>query len=421
MRRTIGVLLLWGVGLSSAVADWSQFRGPGGLGVSRQRGVPVHWSEDQNIGWKTPLPGLGSSSPIVVDGRIYLTCYSGYGVQPNEGNMRDLVRHVVCLRREGGRIVWVEDFRPVLPESEYSGGNRSKHGYSSSTVAGDGQRLYVFFGKSGVYALDLDGTTLWHADVGDDTHGWGSAASPVVFENLVIVNASVESESLVAFDKATGTEVWRADGMERSWNTPLLVPLADGRTELVVSIQGYLLGFDPATGERLWRCEGIPTYVCPSAVAHDAVVYATGGRGKQFMIAVRAGGRGDVTQTHQLWRAGKGSNVSSPVYHDGYIYCVNDSRGIAYCFDATDGRIVYQERLRPRPRFMYASPVLAGGKLYYVSQDRGTYVVAARPEFELLARNTFGEGSSRTNASPAVDDGQLLIRDDRFLYCVGRK
>jgi outer membrane protein assembly factor BamB len=250
-------------------------------------------------------------------------------------------------------------------------------------------------------------------------------ASPfhsLLYKDLVIVNASVESGAIVALDKLTGKEAWRADGIRGSWNTPVLVDVPGGETELVVCVPMTVLGLDPATGKRFWRSQGIPDggYVCPSVVAHEGIVYAIGGR-TNTALAVRAGGRGDVTSTHELWRTNKGSNVCSPVYHDGYLYWVHERSGIANCLNATTGQAVYQERLTPRPGVVYASALLADGKLYVVSQHEGTFVLAAKPEFELLAHNTFADDDSRTNASPAVSNGQLLLRTDSNLYCIGQE
>ena len=209
-------------------------------------------------------------------------------MEPNEGSQQDLRRHVVCLARKSGKILWSKDYSPALPESEYTGGNNSKHGYSSSTLTTDGERLYAFLGKSGVYCLDLNGNTIWHANVGDRSRGWGSSNSPVLYQNLVIINASIESESLVALNKETGNEVWRTNGVRGSWNTPLLVELPGRKTELVVSIPQKILAFDPSNGQELWTCTGIPDrgYVCPSVITNDGIIYAIGGR-KNTAIAVR--------------------------------------------------------------------------------------------------------------------------------------
>ncbi len=417
--RSVCVLVV-ALGMGSAVgAEWSQFRGPGGLGMSPEKDLPVHWSSKENIVWRTPLPGPGTSSPVVAGDRIFLTSYTGYALDPDRpGRMEDLKRQVLCVDRASGKVRWKKEFEPVLPEHKYHG-EGSYHGYASSTPTTDGQRLYVFFGKSGVYCFDLDGKQLWHATVGKGTSGWGSAASPLLYKGLLIVNASVESGTLYALDKMTGKEVWKAAGIRSAWNTPVLVPLPSGETELVISVQDRLFGLDPATGKTLWHAEGVHRYVCPSVVAHDGVVYAIGGG--HTSLAVRAGGRGDVTKTHTLWRQNKGSNVSSPVYHEGHLYWANDHGGVVNCQEAATGKFVYQKRLDPASGIIYASPLLAGGKLYYVSQTKGTYVVAARPEYELLAHDVFADDDSRANASPAVSKGHLLLRTDRYLYCIGKR
>ena len=405
----------------SPAADWSQFRGPGGLGASQETGVPTSWNAKENVKWRVELPGPGTSSPIVVGNKVYLTSYSGYAQQAElPGEIENLKRHLVAIQRDTGEILWVRDFKPVLPESAYSGGNNARHGYSSSTPISDGKRLYVFFGKSGVYCLDLDGKEIWNTRVGDNTRGWGSSNSPLLHENLVIINASIESGSLVALDKETGKEVWRTGGIRGSWNTPLLTRTAKGETELVVSVPEKILGFDPATGEQLWNCVGIPDrgYVCPSVVADKGVVYAIGGR-KNTALAVRTGGRGDVTQSHRLWVADKGSNVSSPVYHDGHLYWIHERLGVANCLDAATGETKYQARLEPRPGLVYSSIMVADGKLYCASMHNGTYVISASPKFELLQHNVFADDNSRTNACPAVHNGQLLLRTDKYLYCIG--
>lgn len=408
-----------GFTLSASAADWLQFRGPGGLGVAPEQNLPTSWSSTENLIWKIALPGPGASSPIVVGDKVFLTCYSGYGVPgPKQEDLKDLKRHLLCVERATGKLRWTRDLAAPLPEPPYES-YQALHGYASSTPASDGERVYVFFGKAGVFAFSLEGEPLWQASVGDRTHGWGSGTSPVLHNDLVIVNAAVESGALVALNKKDGKVRWTAKGIRQSWNTPLLVEAA-GRHELVVSIQGRLRAFAPQTGEELWNSEGIDDYVCPSVVAHKGIVYAIGGR-SNTAVAVRAGGKGDVSKTHVLWRTSRGSNVSSLVYHDGYLYWTHDSRGIAYCVDAQNGKIVYEERLSPAPDRIYASPVLADGKLYYVSRSKGTFVLEAKPKFKLLAHNVFQDDASVFNASPAVSDGQLFLRSDRQLYCIGRQ
>ena len=401
----------------ASAADWPQFRGPGGRGQSSQTGLPTTWDAATNVVWKTDLPGPGASSPVTLGDKIFLTCYSGYGVEEGVGDVSQLKRHLLCLTQAEGRILWNVEQLATQPDGSYRGFT-ALHGYASATPAVDADGVYVFYGATGAAAYSLDGQQRWLASCGTKTHEWGSANSPVLYENLVIINASVESGALIALDKATGREVWRQDGMEMSWSTPALVQTAAG-WELVVQVKGKILGFDPASGEPLWSCEGIDDYVCPSVVAEGEVVYAIGGR-RATAIAVRAGGRGDVTATHKLWQISKGSNVSSPVYHGGCLYWVHDTRGAAYCVDAKTGQDLYEERLSPRPGRIYASPLAADGKLYYVSREAGVFVVAAQPQFELLAHNTIDTDSSVFNASPAVANGRLLLRSDRALYCLGK-
>jgi outer membrane protein assembly factor BamB len=403
---------------SNRTADWPQFRGPHGLALGKSSGLPSEWNAERNVLWKTELPGAGTSSPVVFGDRIYLTAHTGYGVSPDDpGNMADLKRLLLCLNRDDGKLRWQEEVAAVLPETEY-GGRMHWHGFASSTPAVDADGVYCFFGKSGVVAFDHDGNRLWQTSVGTKTHGWGSAASPVLADELVVVNAYVESGDLVALDKRTGQVRWRAGGLKESWNTPLLVELPNGRKELVVAGWGKILGFDPTTGRELWSCRSMDWYIVGSMVAHEGVVYCLAGKGVEATMAVRAGGRGDVTGTHVLWRAGKGSNVSSPVFHAGHLYFAHESQGIAYCLEAATGEVRYEHRL-PRVGEIYASPIVADGKLFYVSRQRGTVVLPARPEFSVQAHNQLEGDDSVFNASPAVSGRHLLLRSDRFLYCIG--
>jgi outer membrane protein assembly factor BamB len=279
--------------------DWPQFRGPNGRAISTSTGLPLTWSENENVVWKTALPGPGASSPIVMGDRIFVTCYSGYGVGGSgRGEMNQLKLHVVCLDRDSGKIQWDRKVDPRLPEQARI---REDHGYASSTPVAEDNRLYVFFGKSGASAFDFEGNPLWRTEVGSQLHGWGSAASPILFGDLLIVNASVESESLVALNKNTGQEVWRAEGIREAWNTPVLVSPKDGKTELAVAMPGKVLGFDPGSGDPLWSCDtGITWYISPSMVTYDGLIWSLGGRSGVAAVALRAGGRGDVTATHRL-------------------------------------------------------------------------------------------------------------------------
>lgn len=417
MRSTIFFTMLFQAS-SIAAADWPQFRGPNGSGASAETGLPVKWSDGEGLAWKTKLPGPGTSSPIAIGERIYLTCYTGYNVPgEDKGDPEDLKRHLVCLNRKSGEIVWNTPTKAKLTEQANI---RDGHGYATNTPAADADRIYCFYGKSGAFAFDHDGKQLWQADVGDGLNGWGSAASPVLFGDLVIVNASVESDTLFAFDKKTGKEKWKADGIKDSWSTPVVAKSKEGRDELLVPIKGKILAFDPATGERLWACNtDITWYMVPTIVVNDGVAYSLGGRSGVVGLAVRLGGSGDVTESHRLWTIRKATNVTSPVFHGSHLYWMNDNRETAYCAEAETGKIVYEERV-PRSGQIYASALLADGRIYYLSRDGKIVVVAAKPEFEILATNTLRDGSL-FHASPVALDGRLLVRSDKYLYCVGNK
>lgn len=387
------------------------------MGVSKDKGVPVDWNA--NIAWKVELPGAGTSSPVVFGDRIWLTGYSGYGVpgQP-EGNMNDLKRWVLCLNRADGKQIWKTDVQSTLPEQTASR-IREGHGYASNTPAVDGERVYAFFGKSGVVALDHHGKQLWHANVGSNLNGWGTAASPILYNNLVIVNASVESETLYALDKNTGKEVWHANGIKEAWNTPILVRNGDGKAEVVVAILGKVLAFDPDAGTPLWQCRtDIGWYMVPSLVAHEGVVYCVGGRSGGG-LAVRSGGRGDVTRSHRLWTAPRGTNVPSPIVHNGHLYWAHENLGVVYCADVKTGKLVFENRLDGANQ-IYASPFLADDKIHFLTRSGQVYVMAAEPTFRVLGRSEMPRRDNY-NSTPSVHRGQVLLRTDRWLYCIGNR
>ena len=404
-------------GVAKANLDWANFRGPTSMGLSQATGLPTQWSSQKGIVWKTELPGAGASSPIVFGDRVYLTSYTGYFVPGDDsGSLDQLKRHLLSIDLKSGKLLWDRSMAAQLPEEE----KIRDHGYAANSVAVDARRVYAFFGKTGVFAFDHSGQQLWKADVGSKTHGWGTSASPVLYKDLVFINASVESESLFALNRDTGKVVWQADGIREAWNTPVVVKSEAGREELVVATQGKVLAFSPADGELLWSCNtDIGWYMVPCVIAHEGIVYCLGGRSGTASLAVRAGGSGDVTKTHRLWTSVKGSNVSSPVYQEGYLYWAHESREIAYCLNAKSGEVVYEKRLNRAGQF-YSSALLADGNLYYVSREGKTFVLAAKPEYDEIAVNDLNDGGV-FNASPAVAGDRLLIRSDRYLYCLGKE
>ncbi|MBM81428.1 MAG: serine/threonine protein kinase [Planctomycetaceae bacterium] len=402
--------------------DRSQFRGANGSGVSDEKGIATNWDGSKNIVWKTDLPGAGTSSAIVVGDRIFLTAFSGYG---DDGNrMDDLQRHVICVDRKNGKILWDKPVPAVLPEDSYRG-FLTEHGYASSTPVCDGEHVFVFFGKSGVLAFDMEGYKKWQVSVGTESSGrrWGSAASPILYKNSVIVNASDESQSIRALDKKTGKELWKAEasGLELTFNTPSLIE-ADGRTDLVVAVPYEVWGLNPDTGKLAWYAEtDLDGNVSPSLVHAGGIAYAIGGR-SGGSLALKVGGKGDVTKNIQ-WTSRETSYVPSPVLVDGHLYWVND-RGIAYCVNAKTGDTVYRERLEIpggggfNSRPFYSSVVAADGKLYAVSRRNGTFVLSAKPEFKQIAHNVIDDDHTDFNATPAISHGQIFIRSNKVLYCI---
>ena len=427
--------------------DWSRFRGPNGSGISPDaKPTPIEWSESENLKWKVALPGPGLSSPIVVGDRVYVTCWTGYGTDREDpGQQKDLRRHLICIDRNDGKTIWSKSIEPVLPEEPFRG-MFAENGYASQTPVCDGERIFVFFGKTGALAFDLEGKKLWQKGLGteSDPHGWGSASSPILYRDLVIVTASTESEAVIALHKDTGEEVWRqeAAGFSGTWGTPILVELEDGRHDLVIGVPYEIWGLDPANGKLRWYCEGVDSQsMCASVIAHDGVVYAVGGR-NGGSIAVRAGGKGDVTKSHVLWTGRDRARIGTPVVVDGRLHWI--SNRIANCIDAATGEEVYQSRLHGagpvradaderqggrgfgrrggggRGGQNYSSPVVADGKMYFVTRAGTAFVLGLGPKFEQLARNRFASDAGEFSATPALSDGELFIRSSKNLYCVAK-
>ncbi|MGI9429666.1 MAG: PQQ-binding-like beta-propeller repeat protein [Bythopirellula sp.] len=436
--------------------DWLRFRGPNGSGISAEsEATPVDWSPTENLKWKLALPGPGSSCPIVVGQRVFVTSWSGYGTDRDEpGDQAALRRHLTCVDRATGDEMWTKTIQPYLPEDVYRG-MFAEHGYASHTPVSDGEQVYVFFGKTGALAFDLEGKQLWHTSVGTESgaKNWGTSSSPILYKNLLIVTASAESEALVALDKHSGNEVWRqeAAGFNSTWGTPVLVEVDDSRTDLVIAVPGEIWGFNPETGKLRWYCEAIgSTSFCSSAVARDGMVYAMDtGPGGGGGAAVRAGGNGDVSETHIVWEGRQSGRICTPLLHEGRLYGV--SRGVFNCFDATTGDELFKERLTPSAASAtaapaaaagagqgqpdrgsrrrgrrggrgqdYSSPVLADGKIYFASRGGDIYVLEAGQEFRQLAVNRVTSEKEDFSATPAISRGEIFIRSDKNLYCVAK-
>ena len=318
----------------------------------------------------------------------------------------------------------------MLPEAKFEGFH-TEHGYATNTPVSDGKHVYAFFGKAGVLAFDLDGNELWRTSVGANSFSkqWGSAASLVLHENLLIVNAATESHSLRALNRKTGNEAWRYESkdLDRAFGTPRLVAV-DGTAQVVLAVPGEVWAINASTGERVWFVKSpIDGNASPDVVIGDGVVYAFGGYPVRASIAVRLGGQGDVTDTHVVWSSRKVSSyVGTPVLHNGHLFWITDT-GIAMCISAQSGEVAYQQRMRNPSggslagRPFYSSPVLVGDRYYSVTRTAGAAVVAAEPKFELIGWNRFASDASDFSGTPAIVDGQIFLRSYKTLYCVEGK
>lgn len=413
--------------------DWPGFRGPGRNGVAVDAKPPVEWGDEKNVTWKVALPGPGSSSPIVVGNRVYVTCYSGYGNHLDDGGEpKDLKHHVVCLERGSGKIVWDR----VVPGPLAKEARRvqiTEHGFASPTPICDGDALYVYFGRAGLLCLGLDGKVRWQAELGQpskdaspatnsvvrkgqalDLH-WGAGSSPLLYQDLVIVNCSEESHSVRAFEKKTGKLRWKRESsnLEGCATSPVVVGQGEDET-LVISLAGEVWGLTPKSGELRWKVEtGTRGGLVPTPVADAELVYVFGGQGESY--ALRFKGKGGDPKKRVAW---KSSNVGIPsaTLHEGRLFLVQVN-GTAHCLSAKDGKSLHKGRLEGRARRLYASPLIADGRIYVVTRKGGTYVYAADGKFSLLSHNKL-EDKGQFNASPALSGDQMFLRSDTHLYCL---
>jgi outer membrane protein assembly factor BamB len=406
------VLLCTALNTSILAADWPRFRGSTGDGISNDAKIPTEWSDNNNLTWKLEMPGKGFSSPIVVGDYVFVTCYSGV-----DGDLKNLKRHLLCVHRHEGEVVWSSVVLSAAPEIRGPSYGTS-HGYASHTPVSDGERVYVVFGNTGVLAFDMKGKQLWQRSIGTENAArFGSAASPILYKERLIVIAGAESESIYALETETGQEIWKteASNLSRCYCTPMAVKTEAGEDELLISVPYEVWSLDPDTGERKWYAETkVDRNAVASPITQDRIVYVVGGR-RGGGAAIRLGGKGDVTQTNVLWSTPLGSYVSSPVLYKGHLYWFTH-RGIAFCVDAKTGKEIARKRLGGQ---FYASAVLVKDKLYAVSRFDGTYVLEATPELTQVAHNRLS-GDSDFSGSPAVSNGQLILRSNDFLYCIER-
>lgn len=424
----------------AAARQWPQWRGPSSAAVSPDSGLPTSWSRNENLAWRVPLAGAGASSPIVWGDRVFVTSQVGDApVAPGRhprlarddrtlseregtiGGRRDpdaigpLWLVVEAFTREDGRRLWEHRMEAVGPLPAL----HEKHNLATPTPVTDGERVYAWFGNGQLVALDMRGRVVWSRHLGAEyapfLTRWGHGSSPALHGGLLFLLCDHQRASyLLALDARTGRERWKADrGRGRiSHSTPLVVPGPSG-DELLVNSSERIDAYDPASGRLLWHAGGPRQTPVPSAVHHGGRIYLSRGYRNSDYLALRPGGRGDVTATHVDWRAPAGASyVPSILYYEGLLYVTNEI-GIVTCADAATGERVWQLRLGG---VFFASPVAGDGKVYLVSETGETYVLKAGRRPEVLARNDLGE---RFLASPAVAGGRLFLRSDGALFAVG--
>lgn len=407
---------------------WSRFRGPNGCGLSDDARIPTQWSENENLAWKVKLPGAGASSPILTEQFVFVTSYSGYGENLQDpGDTNELKRQLSCIRRSDGEIAWTRSIDSDHREDPYQGKGLPEHGYASNTPVTDGQRVFAFLGKSGVIAFDLQGQQLWKVSVGTESgnRGWGTAASLMLYENLVIVNAAEESQRILALDQTSGAVVWEAEAatLELCYSTPAIVQVDATRDDLVVAVPGEVWGMNPRNGKLVWYVKtSLTGNLSPSIIVDGTNMIAFGGYRSSGSLAIKAGGKGDVTATHTLWTSRNSSYVATPVLLDGRFYWIDD-RGVYYCASAENGELLHRARvpdINDGGSPVYASPIAINGKIYIQTRSSGVLVLQPSEELQIVAQNRFESDKSIFNATPAVDAGQLFLRSDAYLYCVSQ-
>lgn len=437
----IGLFLV--LPLQTAAENWPQWRGPSSNGVSSESGLPTHWGTGENIAWKVSLAGLGTSSPIVWGDRVFVT--SQVGSAPARGGShpqlarddralaarenpignqrmppgadgRGVFLVVEAFSRSDGSRLWEHRVQATgeFPELH------EKHNLATPTPTSDGERVYAWFGNGQIVALDMDGNPLWTRHLGVEyspfRNQWGHGSSPVLYNDLLILLCDHTSDSyLLALDKNTGKERWKVDRGEGriSHSTPLIVSGPRG-DEMIVNSSERIDAYDPASGKFLWHAGGRRQTPVPSPVFQDGIVYMSRGYRNSDFLAIRPGGRGDVSGSHILWRSpGGASYVPSIVHHEGLLYVTNEI-GVVTCAEAGTGKRVWQERLGG---IFFASPVAADGKIYLVSETGEAFVLRAGRQPRILAQNDLGE---RFLASPAVSNEQLFLRSDGNLFCIGQ-
>ena len=412
------------------LAEWGQWRGPLGTGVAPKADPPVEWSETKNIRWKTKLPGLGHSSPVVWGGLVFVTTaemtggnklFTGVtpdGAHNNMNPLSDLRYAVLAIDRKSGALAWRQTVATRQPhESTHESAT-----WASNSPVTDGEHVIAFFGSNGLYCLDTGGRLVWQKDFGDMRvkHGHGEGASPVLHGETVVVNWDHEGASfIVALAKRTGEELWRRSRDEiTSWATPIVVT-HNGQAQVVVSGTKRVRGYDIKTGAVIWEAGGLPGNIVASPVGADGMVFAAGSYEKQTLLAIRlAGAKGELIGTEQIvWRKNRRTPyVPSPLLYGGWLYYLRHYQGVLSRVNAKTGD-------EPSGPFrlgavfnIYSSPVAATGRIYVTDRNGKTLVISNDAEPRALALN---ELEDRFSASAALVGDAIFLRGEKFLYCIG--
>jgi outer membrane protein assembly factor BamB len=406
---------------------WAQWRGPQATGVSRTANPPLEWSESKNIRWKVPIPGRGSSSPVIWGDRLFLLTAIPGGVSPDEDHRprgglsnRGLHRFVVmAIDRRDGRVIWQRIAREQEPHEASHTDNGT---WASGSAVTDGTNVYAYFESFGLYAYDLDGNLLWEKDLGDKKmrNQFGEGSTPALHgDRLVVVWDHLGGQSFIAvLDKHTGNEIWRENRMEiDTWATPLVIE-HDGRAQVVVPGMNRLRSYDLESGDIVWESDGLTMNPIPSPVVEDGIVIAMSGFQGNDLKAIRLSeARGDITETGAIvWSLNRDTPyVPSPLLYDGILYFLKTNSGILSAFDAKTGTPHYQlQRLEGVPN-VFSSPVGAAGRIYIAGREGVTLVARHGATFEVLATNRLDDGF---DASPALADNEIYLRGYQFLYSI---
>lgn len=422
--------------------DWPQFRGIRAAGVDDRHPAPATWDvpKNENVRWKTPVTGLGHASPVVWGNEVFLaTSISGqagagvrigyYGdIKPVQDDTQHEWR-VLCLDKKTGAVKWQQTAYRGVPKVK----RHEKSTHANSTLATDGERLVAFFGSEGLYAFDMKGKLLWKKDLGVLDAGfymvpdaqWETGSSPVLHDNVVVVQADVQKGSfLAAFDAKDGRELWRTKREDvPTWSTPTVHEVG-GRTQLIVNGMRHIGAYDFQTGEVIWKLSGGGDIPVPTPVVSDGVIYITNAHGMMAPVyAIKETARGDIslkdgasTNDGVLWSYVRGGGyLSTPLAYRGLVYVVNYN-GVLTVYDAKSGEKKYTQRLAQGA--VTASPVAADGKVYFANEDGHIYVVKAGPTFELVATNDMGES---TLATPALSEGLMLWRTQGHVVAIGAR